>query len=38
MEIPDNFVPFIHYHGKKMWINNDKKKQITVSKSQIQYR
>ncbi len=38
MEVPDDFVPFIHYHGRKMWENNDKKKQITVSNSSIQYR
>ena len=38
MRIPDNYVPFIHYHGRKMWANNDKKKQITVSNSSIQYR
>ncbi len=38
MEVPDDLVPFIHYHGRKMWYNNDKKRQIIVSNSSIQYR
>ena len=38
MEVPDDLVPFIHYHGRKMWSNNDKKRQIIVSNSSIQYR
>lgn len=38
MEVPDDFVPFIHYHGRKMWANNKKRRQITVSNSGIQYR
>ncbi len=38
MEVPDDLVPFIHYHGRKMWANNNNRRQITVSNSSIQYR
>lgn len=38
IDIPENHVPFIHKHGRKMWKNENGKEQIVVSKSSIQYR
>lgn len=36
MENPEDYVPFIHRQGKKMWSGTEK--QIKVSRSTIQYR